>query len=525
MLNVSSSYDYENAKTRKHPVYIVEFENSSSFSTVPIGNHRPLLKGITGTAQSITPEEGKSSIGGYTAKILDYNNEVTPLISALHRRRATFRAGYRDMAETDFQTHFTGWVTDIKLSDDLTEYNVTFTDPLKWLQRKVFRGTESSTLNVAGNPINIMLAIMTSTGSASNGTYDFLDNANALGISQSYMRISHIEEERDRWFNGLYFTWNIRKREVAKTWLEQEIWKPLNIYPVIRGDGTFDIVHYHPPMPAIIDRDPLVLDRSVIIGNPKWDQNLPGMINEIEFNFDVNSADEYGTTIWHIDADSINSRGPGKTVLQIDSQGLTTAAGGEDFVERRAAKVFLRYAEPPPKITLKVFFNRHLAEAGDIVPVTHDKIPDIRLGVRGITSHYMEVINRQVNHERGYCQFTLLDTSWRGENFGVVAPTAIVSSGTGLTFAVRSGDGSKFRVNDVVNLCRVNMTVIESAFTVGSISGDTVTLTASMMTAPSSGNVLSYVDYDQATLQQKKYAFFANSAQMMDGTNSAYLIY
>ena len=101
-----------------------------------------------------------------------------------------------------------------------------------------------------------------------------------------YINISNIEAVRDDWYPGdsHYMKFTITKREKAKDWLEREIFKVLNIYPVVDGDGKFNLKPFKPP---IAGRDTLQdFDEDNIIGLPTYDMNLAGLINECEFHYD-----------------------------------------------------------------------------------------------------------------------------------------------------------------------------------------------------------------------------------------------
>ena len=127
------------------------------------------------------------------------------------------------MNESDLLTIMVGWITDIKLSKDSLNYIFSVTDPIKWMQRKIFRGAEDTPVTLGGNPINIMLQVLTSTGGGTNGDYDTLAAEDGLGIDEDYINVSGIEAVRDDWFPGPAhrFSFSIDQRIQAKKWLEQ----------------------------------------------------------------------------------------------------------------------------------------------------------------------------------------------------------------------------------------------------------------------------------------------------------------
>ena len=169
--------------------------------------YSPYLVGISGLSQQITPEEGRSSIGGVEVQLLDVNDEITSLLATdtyhFHRKQTTIKVGYVGLFEnSDYISIMVGWVTGLKLSNDGLVYTFSITDPQKWFQRQIFRGSEDSTVTISGNPLNILLKCITSTGAGTNGDYDVYDEANGIGLDDSFVDVAGIEAVRDDWFPG-----------------------------------------------------------------------------------------------------------------------------------------------------------------------------------------------------------------------------------------------------------------------------------------------------------------------------------
>ena len=462
MQSPSADYNTANAAPKKKPAYLIHLDGESIdyVTTTRIGSHSATLKSYMqlprGNSQSITPEQGQSTIGQIVIPLLDKYGEITALLGGhatnLHRVKTTVKAGYQGLDESDMLEAFTGWVTDIKLWKDGLGYDVTVTDTMRRFQRQLFRGAEDSAVTLEGNPMNILLRCLLSTGAGANGHHDWYPEEWGLGIDQDLVRVSHIEHIRDTWLRGISFFYDIRKRITAKNFFE-EIFMVCNCYPIIRGDGTFDVIKYHEPLPVALSTQ--AFDESVIIGLPSWDQNLSGMINECEFHIGYDSdANEYAAQYFYEETDSIADRWAGVKPLKIQSKGLPNTARARTFIERRANTVFQRYAVPPPKLKLKTFYSRHLSDVGDIVPVTHSKLPNLATGARGITNHYMEIIDRSASWQKGECDFTLLATDWKGERYICLAPNMTVVSGIDTTsFYVTEEDAAKYEVGWHIDLC------------------------------------------------------------------------
>ena len=134
---------------------------------------KPYISNIGGTTQKIEPEQGRTTIGGIKFSLLDIDNDITALIGAdatqYQRKKVTIRAGYDGLNYSDYVTIMIGWVTKLKMDKSLSVWEFDVTDAVKWTQRKIFRAaTESSPVVVQGNLINLLMAILTSTGNGFN---------------------------------------------------------------------------------------------------------------------------------------------------------------------------------------------------------------------------------------------------------------------------------------------------------------------------------------------------------------------
>ena len=398
-------------------------EDGNAIDCSPI--HYKLLKNISGIKQTVTPDKGQASISGVTATLVDQDNIITSMFSYdsvanLHRTKVSVKAGYKGLSFSDYPTIFTGWATGCKMSSDLGNYVFTITDPQKWLQKYVARSaTSDAPVYYQGNPINIILQILLSTGEKSNGVYDFRSAANGCGIDQDYVDVAGLEAIRDRYYPGdsHYLRIIVTERIKAKDLIEKEILKVLNCYPKIDGNGRYSIVPFDRP---IIPDDVVTFDKDNIIGMPAWSANWESLKNEIEFSHDYDvTENDFEEITYYADADSINARGQGNEQITIESHGLhlshspsSVQSRAETIISRRKQVAFDRWKEPPIKVTIKTLFLMWHVEAGDIVYLTHPDLPDIAVGTKGVTQKPMEVLSRSVDWKNGRVNFELLDTGF-----------------------------------------------------------------------------------------------------------------
>ena len=490
--------------------------------------YSPYLVGISGLSQQITPEEGRSSIGGVEVQLLDVSDEITALLATdtyhFHRKQTTIKVGYVGLLEgEDYISIMVGWVTGLKLSNDGLVYTFSITDPQKWFQRQIFRGSEDSTVTVSGNPIDILLKCITSTGAGTNGNYDVLSEDNGIGLDDSFVDVAGIEAVRDDWFPGdsHYMRFSISERIKAKDFFEQEIFKVLNVYPVIDGLGRFTIKPFKPPIAALDEVQSFTADNT--IGLPKLDFNLGSLVNEIQIEYDWNTTTEvYDSEVFYVDATSVNNRGPGKKPITIKSKGLHTSHSPASISGRatsvlgvRKNRIFGRFASPPMSLKLKTFFNRWITEVGDVVPFTHAKVPDVDAGTRGLTAERMEVIKKNVDWRNGTVSFDLLNTGFNKGTYSVISPTMTVVSATDSeNFIVSVADAVKYENFTLpeFQLCDSGMRQRVAAKTLLSVNTTTGACTCDALgVTPAAGDFVLFPDYDDATDEQKLYGYIADS--------------
>ncbi len=447
MLTTNTNFDSYHSNQYKQPLYLLSFDGVSARFV----NHKTadganasqleLIQKISGHNATIDPEKGQSSIGGINVSLLNRGNEITALIASdpyqWDRKKVTVKAGYVGMDEADLLTIATYWVSSIKMKSKNLIYEIGLSDPQKWMQRYIFReASEASPVLITGNPINIMLSVLMSSGTVgANGTHDYLAASNGLGLESDAVSVATLEAIRDNYYPGdsHYMRFSITEKQKAKDFIEKQICQVLSAYPAIDGQGRFFIIPFRAP----INTSGVAIqtfDDDSIIDMPEWDLNLSAKINEVYFEIDANN-DDYAEHDY-IDSDSINARGPGSAPLKIKSDGLRTSnnpasitARGLDIISRRKEAIFARWSNPPPvKLRFKTFFSKWLAEAGDIISVSHSKVPDLDSGLMGITDRQMEIVSRSIDWDAGAVKIECLDTGFKKLPFAAIGNTATIGN-------------------------------------------------------------------------------------------------
>ncbi len=377
-----------------------------------------------------------------------------------------------------------------------------------------------------GNPISLLLMWLTSTGEHySNGPYDVLSSVNGLGIPYEDVDAARFEGIRDTYFPGdshnMDFT--ITKRETAKKFIESEIFKVLNMYPVLRGDGKISVAVLKPPLPS--EDPPQQFTEKEIVGVPKWQGNLGSLINEIGFFTDYNGED-FLTSQFYINGDSYLDRGAGRKELTIQSRGLKDSVlGGSRFAQaiipRRVNSVFGRFAVPPAKISVTTRFDRLLTESGDMVEFSHHLTPNVQNGVRGQEPVLVEVVQRTIDWKGGKVSMQLLDTGFQRPTYQVISPAMRITDVVSDTqFHVLIADGEKFKqfTSPVVQIITDLGLDKYNNITIVSIEPSIVqpalwSLVTISPAAPglSAGWHVIFDDYDNVTDEQKIWGYIADS--------------
>ena len=530
MIQPTDTYLEKNDLSDKSPLYTIHFagEDTDYCNLIPISpavTYKKYLKGITGLTQTVTPERGKASISSVKVELTDYNNEITTLMGTdpynFQNREVEIKAGYVGMEESELLLIATGWVSDIDLSKNAGGYIFEIQDPQSWLLKEIFiDATDDSPLTLAGNPINIILAIMTSTGTGTNGDYDYLAANDGVGLDINLINLEHIEYLRDSNFPGAsnFLSFRITESSKARDWLSDEILRLIFAYPVVNPDGKFDLKLSKPALPTTGDQ-PIFTDDD-IVGMPKMKGNFSALINTVEIYYDYDEEDdEFDSVAQYTDEDSIENRGAGSSVFKIESKGLRTGnIATQDMLDKIGGHILYRYATPPIQIEFKAFYSKLLSEVGDIASFTHSLLPDLETGTRGLTGKYIELTKRTAQWRKGYISFSALDTNYGRALSTVVSPTMTVVSDTRNSetiFYVSLEDAAKYigYSSPVIQLYSANMEKQGNVVTItvnlnpnkGEIYCDDLGL------IPQEGWIVVFAEYDDVTDEQKHFGYVADA--------------
>ena len=199
--------------------------------------------------------------------------------------------------------------------------------------------------------------------------WDLLDAVNGLALPAALVDVATFTTLRGSDFPSDQYEFSIIAPTDGKTWLETEIFKTMNCYPVVNQTGQLSIKRYK----LAVGSPSVTLDPDVII-NATLSQADRQIINVLQFAYDWNVAGAAGVfgvrQIYEKMSGSLNNplsieKYGRRTALIIESQGLRSALGAGAIADSRALEGIRRYAEPQAIVQADCLYSKHTLEPGD----------------------------------------------------------------------------------------------------------------------------------------------------------------
>jgi hypothetical protein len=242
------------------------------------------------------------------------------------------------------------------------------------------------------------------TGNSGSGIAATLINPNP------YLDVPGITALRDGMFSGDWFEFKITSPQQARSWLEDQILKPLGLVMVVTASGQITLKAMKNPA----NQTPVfAFTQRNILGIPQV--SLAAIINGLTYRLDVDdettntSARTYNRTVTMLQQESYNlfrylySH-------QVEATGLRTARGGTLRAFLLGDQLFRRYGFATPVYQIVTQLGTLQPELKDWVSLTHPLLPDYLGGGRGVTNIPCEIIGRSPDYANAQMRFTLLDT-------------------------------------------------------------------------------------------------------------------
>jgi hypothetical protein len=449
------------------PKYMASF--LPSLITSPPAGMLPYLLIPQGAGQSVTETDGHSSISEMSAEAIDYGGELRAMAAdpALLGRPALLKLGFPGQAFSDFVTLFYGTLTEVGRSG---EGRMTFTvsdaqkalvdtlwlnggpaawspgdpapAPPKFDNAFADNGQPISDTNprfLFGNPLDILLvALQNELGLGQNPSlppplYDGTQGAGGTDTAifgpnvswakyvpgndatlinpNSFLDVPGVLALRDSQFLGERMEFTLTRAVTGKSWLDDQILKPLGLFWIAGADGRLRLKSMKQPYTTA----PFAVTADHIVGIPEITR-LP-VINFITVRSQVSnagretSARQYNFDQTYVQQTSIN-RYRQQFTGQIESDGLRSGigAGARSFLT--VNRTFNRHAFGTATYKFTALFRTMVLELGDFILLTYAALADLYTGAMGVSGVLCEVSDRQPDYANGKMTYTVLDTRW-----------------------------------------------------------------------------------------------------------------
>jgi len=389
---------------------------------------------------------------------------------------------------------------------------------------------------VVGNPVDILLKVLTSSGGGS--VYDVLPDGAA--IDQSLINITQFEALRNEFFAGQSYNLLFYGVPSIQKLLEQEILFANDLRIITDKSSKISL--------AILNRNlfndqmPIIDETSIKLASTRYTVDDSEIINSVSIEYDYSEGTKKFLKLYTAeDADSIAEFGR-RDPLELSLKGVKASMNGEMIVGDIAQRFLARFSYPRPQINFTSQMDKSLVNLADKVQLSSSEIPS---DIGGLTfAETVEVLERGINYKTGDVTFKVGFTSFTGIRECYLAPSdTVLHFDTPRIVNVGAGRGSLYQVGWKMRLYS-NVTRdhhSEQVNEIVGINGDVITFDndwTGFYLAKEDGFALlqedgsfiltkglednemriMFADYDQVTEMQKRYCFIsAGSAPFADG--------
>jgi hypothetical protein len=298
-----------------------------------------------------------------------------------------------------------------------------------------FECSDKNPRYVFGNPIDIALAAYQNElgiGQVSSNPASwqiFVPGSDSTLINPNpYLDVPAYLTLRDTEFSGDRFEFKITSPETSgKSWIEDQINKPLGLYTVILASGMLSPRSFKSPV-SLASAVPI--DATGIEGIPQ-SEVLP-IVNQVVVTLGSNNAKEGGDQP-SFQFDQSVSQARFRTTYQqsISCDGLRLPYGGYGRAFLLAMRTFQWYAFGTRLYTIKTHYRYAKMEISDYFLLSHPLLVDLlpgspSAGQRGLVNVPCLIIDKQPDYAGGTFTFKVMDTRF----MALTTPYDIVPNGT-----------------------------------------------------------------------------------------------
>lgn len=409
------------------------------------------------------------------------------------------------------------------------------------------------------HPLEIALAIMTSTGAGTNGAYDVLPAEWGLSIPESDINVGEIltlVAEPDTPVCRVVITEPVRE---ARAWLIETLLKPFGYYLTVGVEHPITIAALRAPTPdeaqgaTPIGINDIVIEPGgrILIEGPTMENTA--ILGAIALSYHPTLVDgkvEFARER-RIPVTNANDAAAWQSAPDVEIQawlgdrsipgGLADDADVITHFENLGKNMLARFSAPPSILRVTCQMGLVGVAPGELVSVTLPHLPNASRAARGMTGELFEVWSREVDLARGVVVLELAQTNIVVERTRYLAPACAITGVDGTYATTKTvtveqndytpGDGvddtDAFEVGDAVRLYSADLATRSDATTIASKTATSVTLAAAVQIGgadPASGCHLQLADYGEvgATAKQK-WAFRAAADGLLGGVDAPHV--
>ena len=241
-----------------------------------------------------------------------------------------------------------------------------------------------------------------------------------------FVRIANVLSLRDNEVSGRKFEWIIKRPVTAKSWIQEEILKPLGLYMYTHADGSIDLKSMKSPASTT----PFVIDDNTTKGTP--DQTRIPVVNVVTTRGDVDDLGAYSAARVY-DAEMTFVQKESLAIYKqefansIESNGMREAYDSYGVGFLLADRIFRRHGFATPQYDLKVFLGAVRLELGDYILLSNKLMLDYKstTGRVGLFRVLCEIVDRQPDYANAAISLKVLDTRFMQETTPyLIAPLA-----------------------------------------------------------------------------------------------------
>ncbi len=357
---------------------------------------------------------------------------------------------------------------------------------------------------------------------ASSGTYGILPEAWNGGFEPARIDVASFETLRDTVHAAEHLIAWIDQPVSFRELVVEHLLKPFGLYLRHGPDDLIRALYLRQGPPAMTVA---TIDSSHIVGQLKWQSGTPLTVGEYRLACDLDPlagvGGDPGTLFVDVFADT--KRLFGKRAQQVVHKSIFLHAAAGSIVPagsyRQAQKAFdsrrafflARYSRPPPTLSVKTRWSLFHVLPGDPTTLIAPQIPSMSGAGRSYNGPADVAARKPVDKEAAVeLELRLLGTALN--HYATVSPAARVLSAVGADITVEAttfsgnNDAAKFAVGDkIVSLDNLIGTAkfasVSAVATITAVAGNVITTNPAL--TPSSGNYLTYADYDSLSAAQK----------------------